>query len=100
MSVAGVSGKIVATVSAGNLNLEDVQLGDGSAIRVRAGNVRLDGELLPAAAVNVEVIAGNASMVLPFKTDARLDASATNGNITVDGWPTTVTVKLRRGEQG
>lgn len=92
MSVTGVSGKIVATVAAGSLDLEDVQLGDGSDIRVRAGSVRLDGALLPDAAVKVDVVAGNASLVLPFKTDARLDASAVTGNISVEGWPNTVTV--------
>jgi hypothetical protein len=86
VTVEGISGRITGTISAGNLDLLDVKIGAGSRVKVNAGNVRLDGEFLPNATLDIEVNAGNATVLLPFNTDARLLATANGGHLDIDNW--------------
>jgi hypothetical protein len=101
ITVEGTSGQITGTISAGNLDLLGVKVGDGSRVQVNAGNVRLDGELLPNASLDMEVNAGNATILLPFNTDARLTATADGGHLDIDGWAglTTATPNVKRGNR-
>jgi hypothetical protein len=85
-TIERLSGRIDATISAGNLDLLSMKIADGSRVVVNAGNVRLEGELVTAASFGVEVNAGNATILLPFNTDARLNATADAGHLDIDDW--------------
>lgn len=100
-TIERLSGRIDATISAGNLDLLTMKIADGSRVVVNAGNVRLEGELLTAASLGVEVNAGNATILLPFTTDARLNATADAGHLDIADWTglTKPATSGRRGNQ-
>lgn len=90
-SVSGIGGRITAELNAGSLGLDGVRLADGSSFRVNAGRLELAGELVADASVTIRVNAGGATIVLPRSTDAKLEATANAGNISVSGFPVTPT---------
>ncbi len=88
---SGVSGQIVARVDAGNFDAREITCGEGSELRVNAGNISVNGALAQGATMDVEVNAGTVDMALPRATAVNLDAKANAGAIHLDGWPIQVT---------
>jgi hypothetical protein len=86
MDISDVHGKLAADMQAGNLQLSQVTLNDGSTLHVTAGNITEDGNLMPGASLDVRVTAGNVTLMLPQSTDVHLTATAHAGNVSVDGW--------------
>lgn len=87
----GITGQLIADVSAGTVNLTDMTMADGSRLSVSAGTVNLHGRLQPSASMTVDVSAGSITMGLPHDTNTHLNASATAGNVTVNGWDVSTT---------
>lgn len=87
----GITGKLVADVSAGSVTLTDMSLADGSRLSASAGSVSLNGQLQPGASMSVDVSAGTVTMNLPRDTNTHLDASASAGNVSVNGWDVSTT---------
>lgn len=87
----GITGQLIADVSAGTVNLTDMVMADGSRLSVSAGTVNLHGRLQPSASMTVDVSAGSVTMGLPQDTNTHLNASATAGNVTVNGWDVSTT---------
>lgn len=87
----GITGQLIADVSAGTVSLDDMTMMDGSRLTVSAGTVDLHGRLQPGASMRVNVSAGSVTMGLPRDTNTHLDASASAGNVTVNGWNVSTT---------
>jgi hypothetical protein len=86
VDISGIHGKVATDMQAGNLQLSQVTLTDGSTLHVTAGNITEDGDLTPGASLDVRVTAGNVTLILPQSTDVHLTATAHAGNVSVDGW--------------
>lgn len=86
-SLQGCSGIIQAEVNAGNLDVRETMLADGSRMAVHAGKVTVRSALQPGASVAITVNAGNADLRMPASTATTLDAHTTVGSLSVNGWP-------------
>lgn len=87
----GITGQLIADVSAGTVSLDDMTMTDGSRLTVSAGTVDLHGRLQTGASMRVDVSAGSVTMGLPRDTNTHLDASASAGDVTVNGWDVSTT---------
>lgn len=88
--LSGVTGQLVATMSAGNLELRDMVLDHASRVSLNAGNADLRVALQPDATLDLQVHAGNARLALPQDSATLLNARTSVGNITITGWPATI----------
>jgi hypothetical protein len=86
LDATGLTGKVMAQVNAGSVTMDTMTLGTGSSLRVNAGSLIMNGLLQSGASLTVNVNAGSADLTLPRNTSARIDASASAGNIDVNGW--------------
>lgn len=89
--IEGMEGRVNAKVNAGNLEMRDVTLANGSALTCNAGNLIMAAALAAGASVDLRVNAGNARLRLPASTAAYLDARTHAGSIDVSGFPVQVT---------
>ncbi len=85
--VDDLAGVVEARVAAGEVQLHRVTLAEQSRLYVNAGNLELDGALAPGASLDAQVYTGNMVLWLPAMTAARLEATATVGDVQVFGWP-------------
>lgn len=86
LDATGLTGKLSTQVNAGSVTLDNIAMADGSSLRVNAGSLSVNGTLQAGASVSVNVSAGSADLTLPRDTSAHVDASATAGNVSVNGW--------------
>lgn len=91
LDASGITGKLIADISAGSVTLDDMSLADGSRLSASAGTVTLNGRLQRGASMNVNVSAGSVTMNLPRDTSTHLSASATAGDVSVNGWDVATT---------
>jgi hypothetical protein len=91
MQLDGVSGVFDLTVDLGDLEMRNVTCGDGSQLRVNAGEAHLSGGLEKGASLSATVNAGDLRLDLPADTSAHLHASTGAGSITISGWAITPT---------
>ena len=71
--------------SVGEVALNNVQALDGMTLHVDTGNVTFSGALGDRASYAVTVATGNITVSLPKDSSARMDASATTGEISLTG---------------
>lgn len=88
--LAGFTGRLTATMAAGNLDLRDVVLDGASRVQLNAGNADLRTALQPDATLDMQVHTGNARLALPQESPTLLTARTTVGNVTINGWPATI----------
>jgi hypothetical protein len=86
VEMTNVTGKINATVEAGNFNAQNLTLQDGSHIDVTFGSVLLDGAPAAGASVEVTVQRGEATLSLPPTIATHLTATADTGGVSIAGW--------------
>lgn len=86
-AIEGIEGRVTAKVNAGNLEMRNVTLADGSALTCNAGNLIITAALAAGASADLRVNAGNARLRLPADTAAYLDARTHAGSIDVSGFP-------------
>lgn len=84
-------GLVRAEMNAGNAELTGVELHDASRLETNAGNVRLDGALASGASLDVRVNTGNIVLRLPRETAVQLEARTQAGNVSIEGFPVSVT---------
>lgn len=85
--VSNISGKLTATVQAGNIDLRGVSLAGSSSVHVGAGNITFDGSLLDESTLEIRVATGNTEMTLPLNAATHISASTAVGDVTISGWP-------------
>jgi uncharacterized cupredoxin-like copper-binding protein len=86
IDVTGFTGKVTTQVNAGSATLSNMTMATGSSLRVNAGSLDIDGALQSGASLVVVVDAGSADVTLPHNTSAHLNASASAGSVSVNGW--------------
>jgi hypothetical protein len=86
-TVGALTGPLSLHIDAGNVHVAGATIERASVVQVGAGNVSMDGALAPAAALDIRIDAGNATVTLPAATSAHIEASAHAGNVIVHGWP-------------
>jgi hypothetical protein len=86
-TVGALTGPVSLHVDAGNIYMTDATFTTNSQIQVGAGNVSIDGALAGAAALDVSIDAGNATLTMPSATAAHIEAWTNAGGLTVHGWP-------------
>lgn len=91
ITVNNITGKLTAMLDAGTLTATNVTLNAASQITVTAGEANVDATLTNAANLNMTVTTGTARLTLPRATSARLDARVNVGDISISGWPISVT---------
>ncbi len=91
LQVSSISGVVKVTDSAGTVDLRNVTLQGATAMNVSTGTVRFDGTLAANSSLAVTVGTGSANVTLPQSTATHLDATVQVGNISLSGWPATIT---------
>ncbi len=90
IDVTNTTGPLALTTSAGNVTVTNVRFGQGSSLRASAGNVNASGSIAPGAFLDIQVSAGNATLDLPATTATHLTAGVSVGNLTITGFPVSV----------
>jgi hypothetical protein len=90
LTLGALTGQLMVTATAGNVDATGITLSGASRIAATAGNVSLDGALASGASLDVRVTAGNVTLRLPANTPAHLSAQCGAGSVTISGWPVTV----------
>lgn len=91
LDASGLTGKLTVRVNAGSMTLDSMTMASDSSLRINAGSLAVDGTLQPGASLLVEVNAGSADLTLPKDTSAHVDATASAGSVSVNGWNITET---------
>jgi hypothetical protein len=97
--IDGVTGPLVVSGGATSVTLQNVELADGSRVRVASGSVNIQGTVPDNATIDITVSTGNVSLRLPIDVQARLDARTDVGNIHITGWPLQATPLNHVGAQ-
>lgn len=78
-------GSSVLDLAAGDIDMRDVRAAGTVAVRSRTGDVRFDGTLEPGgSSLDVDAMAGGATILLPRPTDARAAISTQVGDLAPD----------------
>jgi Toastrack DUF4097 len=86
VDATGFTGKLTTQINAGSATLSNMTMATGSSFRINAGSLDVSGGLQPNTSLNVVVNAGSADLTLPQDTSAHVDATASAGSISVNGW--------------
>lgn len=87
LSVDGITGAVKSTVNAGETAITHTVLMGKSTLTSETGSIHLQGSLAPGASLSEILGVGDASLLLPTSTSARLTAQTNVGNVEVSGWP-------------
>ncbi|MFN8517100.1 MAG: hypothetical protein U0841_31925 [Chloroflexia bacterium] len=87
MDIEGITGRVTGALHLGSVSLIGMNLANGSSFNVNGGHLFVNGTLQPESRLDVQVNLGNVELELPKTTDAYLNASASAGNVSADGWP-------------
>jgi phage baseplate assembly protein gpV len=90
VTVTGITGTVLTTVSAGNVEISDATLSGASSFSVNAGTITFDGTLRAGSSLHTKVGTGNTNLTLPQALPAHVEADTNVGNISINGWPISV----------
>lgn len=90
-----VTGQVQIDGTSGDVRLQDVRLAGKSIVTLRSGDVDGDVELTADGALAVETTSGDITLSIPKATPARLETRARSGDISVRGWPSEATQRIK-----